>query len=236
MRSSSGGSGTGGTCWAPQSSCAPCRGWGSSRKTCPPLRPPRWPGCRSGWPSRSASCAATVPASRPALTTCATWPRLGAALVVGGEGVVSDRYAEGEQAGGLNLVGVEVDGGDHLAKQGHAPVVHPRRNSATASSRRARSRTAGSMGRAAGLNPPVVTPSRLARRLNSDGVRAAVSRRPQAFLHPVCRAACVQRPRRVPSHPYPRHTYPYSGLASSYTQACNGSGGRRPARERWQRP
>ena len=76
----------------------------------------------------------------------------GAALVVGGEGVVSDRYAEGEQAAGLDLVGfgVEAEAADHLAKQGHAPVVHPLRNSATASSRRARSRTAGSMGRAAG--------------------------------------------------------------------------------------
>ena len=47
---------------------------GLSRTTWPPPRPPWWPGCRSGWASRSARCAGTVPVSRPAPITCARSP------------------------------------------------------------------------------------------------------------------------------------------------------------------
>ena len=49
---------------------ARCRGWGTSRTTWLPHRPWWWRGCRTGWESRSASCAAMVPASRPAPVTC----------------------------------------------------------------------------------------------------------------------------------------------------------------------
>jgi hypothetical protein len=45
--------------------------------------------------------------------------------VVGGEEVLADRHAEGEQAAGLDLVRVGAEGADHLAQQAHAPVVHP---------------------------------------------------------------------------------------------------------------
>ena len=41
-------------CWARQCSCARCRGWGSSRMTLPPPRPPCWPG-RRRWAGRRAA-------------------------------------------------------------------------------------------------------------------------------------------------------------------------------------
>ena len=48
----------------------------------------------------------------------------GAAGVVGGEEVAADGGAEGEQAAGLDLVGVGAEGADHRAQQCHALVVH----------------------------------------------------------------------------------------------------------------
>jgi hypothetical protein len=73
MRHSCGSSAARATCWARRCSCARCRGLGLSR-TRPPRRRRRRQARRSGWGSRSASCAATAPGSRPAPAICGSRP------------------------------------------------------------------------------------------------------------------------------------------------------------------